>query len=141
MAHPIHPMIVHFPIAAWSLATLADIVSLSIGGVAGDFAGMALLIGVVTAFLAMLAGLPELEKIKKGSLAMSTAKWHILLITLAASLYVISLLLRIKEMTLQPPGILAAGFSLSGFIFLCIAGWMGAQLVYQYGVGVEKSDE
>ena len=64
--HPLHPAIVHFPIACWTLAVVADFASLRIGETAWHWSGGLLAVGCGMALLAMLAGLMELPRIPEG---------------------------------------------------------------------------
>src|SRR3546814_14287794 len=51
--HPLHPALVHFPVACWSLATIADVASLWLGQPAWWLAGVLLVIGTIAALAAM----------------------------------------------------------------------------------------
>ena len=70
--HPLHPALVHFPVACWSLATFADLASLRLGEPAWRLAGMMLAIGTLSALAAMGAGLFEFARIAEGSPALPT---------------------------------------------------------------------
>lgn len=140
MRHPIHPMLVHFPIATWFISTLGDIAGLFIGGQqVGWMAGVLLAIGTVTALLAMVAGLMELGKIDQQSPAMKIANQHMMLIMTSWSFYAVSLFLRLEENHLIQPGAIAIALSVAGLVTLCIGGWMGGKLVYEHGVGTHPS--
>lgn len=136
MKHPIHPMLVHFPIATWFLATMADIASLFTNEQVGWVAGVLLIIGTITALLAMITGLLELGKIDPQNPALKIANQHMILIMISWSFYAVSLFLRLDGTQLEQPGLIAISFSILGFIFLCCAGWMGGKLVYEHGVGI-----
>ena len=136
MKHPIHPMLVHFPIATWFLATIADITSLFTNEQVGWVAGVLLVIGTITALLAMMTGLLELGKIDQQSPALKIANQHMILIMISWSFYAVSLFLRLNGTQLEQPGLMAVSFSIIGLIFLCSAGWMGGKLVYEHGVGI-----
>lgn len=139
MSHPIHPLLVHFPIAAWFFATIGDIASLFLGEQVGWFAGVLLVIGTITALFAMVAGLIELAKIDPQSAAMQIANQHMVLALISWSLYTVSLFLRLEGTTLTQPTILAVIFSVIGLLFLWAAGLKGGKLVYEYGIGIQKS--
>ncbi|MER2512400.1 MAG: DUF2231 domain-containing protein [Nitrosomonas ureae] len=140
MKHPIHPMLVHFPIATWFLATIADITSLFTNEQVGWVAGVLLVIGTITALLAMMTGLLELGKIDQQSPALKIANQHMILIMISWSFYAVSLFLRLNGTQLEQPGLMAISFSIIGLIFLCSAGWMGGKLVYEHGVGIKKEN-
>lgn len=136
MKHPLHPALVHFPVACWSLATASDLLGLFWGAPAWRFAGVVLAIGTITAIVAMLAGFVELLKVEAGSPAIRIANLHMLLAASAWSCYAASLLLRLEGVTARQPGALEIGLSTAGFAALCVTGWLGGKLVYGHGIGV-----
>lgn len=138
MSHPLHPALVHFPIACWSLATVADLASLHWGEPAWRFAGNVMAIGTLAAIGAMATGFIELLKVDADSPATPDLNRHMLLIVTAWSCYAASLFLRLDGTTLTRPETLHLGLSAAGFLVLCAAGWFGGKLVYQHGVGVRK---
>jgi uncharacterized membrane protein len=141
MKHPIHPMLVHFPIATWFLATIADIASLFTNEQVGWVAGVLLVIGTITALLAMMTGLLELGKIDQQNPAMKVANQHMILILTSWSCYAVSLFLRLNGTQLEQPGSIAIALSIIGLAFLCSAGWLGGKLVYEYGVGMQQKNQ
>lgn len=143
MKHPLHPALVHFPIACWTLATLADVGSHWWGEPAWRFAGSLLLIGAVGALATMAAGFVELMRIPNDSPALRVANRHLLMAVITWSSYTASLMLRVHDKTLHAPDTLALALSGAGFLALCATGWLGGVLVYTHGVGVrrEATDE
>jgi uncharacterized membrane protein len=139
MSHPLHPALVHFPIACWSLATVADVASLAWGKPAWMLAGALLAIGTVAALAAMATGFIELLKVDAGHPATRDLNRHMLLVMAAWSAYAASLFLRLDGRTLTRPDAVDLGLSVAGFVVLCVAGWFGGKLVYGYGLGVDKS--
>ena len=133
--HPLHPALVHFPVACWSLATIADLASLWLGQPAWWLAGVLLAIGTIAALAAMGAGLFEFARIAEGSPALADARTHMLLAMTAWVLYAASLLLRLQGMHLVEPAWPAIATSIAGFLCLAAAGWLGGKLVYQHGIG------
>lgn len=138
MRHPLHPALVHFPVACWSLATLADLASLHWGEPAWRFAGISMAIGIVIAIAAMVAGLVDFLKLGDDHPAIADVNRHMLLAMTAWGCYAASLFLRLDGTTLTQPGTLEVGLSVAGFIVLCTTGWFGGKLVYTHGVGVGK---
>lgn len=146
MNHPLHPALVHFPIACWSLATLADIASLWLGQPAWWLAGVLMAIGTLAALAAMGAGLFELVKIDEASPALRLAHFHVLAAMAAWLAYAASLFLRLDlpmdgTTPLAAPGPLAISLSVAGFGCLAVAGWLGGTLVYGHGVGVRRDPD
>jgi uncharacterized membrane protein len=133
--HPLHPALVHFPVACWSLATIADLASPWLGQPAWWLAGVLLAIGTVTALAAMGAGLYEFARIPEGNPGLADARRHMLLAMAAWTLYAASLLLRLQGTTLVAPAWPALAASVAGFLCLGTAGWLGGKLVYRHRIG------
>jgi uncharacterized membrane protein len=138
MSHPLHPALVHFPIACWSLATAADLASLLWGKPAWMLAGVLLAIGTATAIAAMATGVIELMKVDTEHPASKDLNRHMILVLTAWGFYATSLFLRLRGTTLTQPDAVDIGLSAAGFVFLGAAGWFGGKLVYGHGLGVEK---
>jgi uncharacterized membrane protein len=136
MRHPLHPALVHFPIACWSLATLGDLASLVSGEPAWRLAGTLLVAGIGFSIPAMLAGLVELARVAGESPAIKDVNRHMIVVMCALAFYTASLFLRLQGMHLGKPGLLAIGTSVLGFVFLAAAGWLGGKLVYGHRLGV-----
>lgn len=136
--HPLHPALVHFPVACWSLATFADLASQRFGEHAWGLGGILLLVGSVMALPAMLAGLYEMTRIPAGSPALRTAYVHMAAMLGAFSLYLSSLLLRAEHFQLHQPGNASLVLDIAGFLALALGGWQGGKLVYQHGIGMHQ---
>jgi len=134
--HPLQPVLVHFPIACWSLATVADIASPWWGEPAWRLAGMLLVVGTVTAIAAMATGFVELMKVRNDSPAIGDIHRHMSLVVGAWTLYAASLFLRLHGTTLTRPGAVDIALSVGGFLLLCAGAWFGGKLVYGYRLGV-----
>jgi uncharacterized membrane protein len=136
MRHPLHPALVHFPIACWSLATVADLASLVWGEPAWRLAGMLLLAGIGFSIPAMLAGFLELARVAEDNPAIRDVNRHMIMVMCALAFYTASLFLRLHGTRFVEPGWLAIGSSVLGFLFLAAAGWLGGRLVYGHRLGV-----
>jgi uncharacterized membrane protein len=143
MRHPLHPALVHFPIACWSLATAADAAGLAgFGGASLTAAAAALLaIGVAAGLAAMLAGLFEFVRLGNGHPAEPAVQRHMAWALAAWTCYAASLFLRLDGMHPVAPGVLALGLGALGFGCLAVTGWLGGTLVYTHGVGARASAE
>ena len=138
MSHPLHPAVVHFPIACWSLATAADMASLWWGKPAWMLAGALLALGTLIALAAMASGFIELLKVDAEHPATRDLNLHLLLMLGAWCLYATSLFLRLQGTALTQPGTVELGLSVAGFVVLGTGGWFGGKLVYTHGVGMGK---
>jgi uncharacterized membrane protein len=133
--HPIHPLLVHFPIALWTGAGIAE----AGGWIAGEplwwcvsYACHAL--GIVMAPIAMVFGFLDYRTIGHEHPAQNTAVTHMLAMSTAWLFFVMSLGLR----GLTPAATPSIWASVAAFVALAammIGGWHGGQLVYRYGVG------
>lgn len=141
MKHPIHPLLVHFPIACWVLASLADF-----GGLGWrpewlwpTAAGL-IAVGCGFGLLAAGAGFLELIKLGPEHPAQRTAMAHMTLALMTWCLYAGALVLRVRGGALVPPGTAALALDALGLASVLVTGWLGGQLVYRHGVGVMRQD-
>ncbi|HET8899189.1 MAG TPA: DUF2231 domain-containing protein [Rhodanobacteraceae bacterium] len=134
MRHPLHPALVHFPVACWSLAVAADFASLRYGHAAWQWSAGLLSVGCGMALVAMLAGMLELARVPEGA-AMRDAFAHMGAMLAALTLFATRLLLGLDHFEALPPTTLSLVLDIAGFIALGIGGWLGGRLVYGHGVG------
>lgn len=137
--HPLHPMIIPFPIAFLSGALVTDVVWWAR---ATEFwAQMSFWLiaaGVVTGVLAAILGLVDFLTIER--VRAHAAGWiHLGGNALALILAAINLWLRWDDMTtaVMPWGIV---LSVVIVILLTIGGWFGGELAYRHKVGVIEED-
>lgn len=132
--HPIHPMLVPFPIVGFVGAFLADVMYTLNGGPAWASASHWLLgLGLAFAVLAAVTGLTDFfgnERVRR----LSDALKHMLANVTAVVLEIVNLLLRLGNDDFIP----GTGVYLSGIVVLILlySGWKGGDLVYKHGVGV-----
>ena len=132
--HPIHPMIVPFPIACFVGALVADLYFVSNGESGWATASNWLLgIGIGMALLAAIAGFTDFfgDRLVRGhSDAIKHMAANLTLVVLEAA----NLLLRFGN----PDFIPSTGVYLSGIavLILLYSGWKGGELVFRHGVGV-----
>ena len=103
-----------------------------------EISGMLLVLGIITAVIAMFVGLNELDKIKEESPAKPVVNKHMIFALLTSFLYSSSLFMRMEGTTFVNPDLIALCLSIAGFICLCITGFLGGTLVYKFGIGVEE---
>jgi uncharacterized membrane protein len=132
--HPLHPAIVHFPIACWTLVVVADFASLRIGETAWQWSGGLLAVGCSTALLAMLAGLMELPRVPDGP-ALRDTYLHMGAMIVALMFFALRLLLRLDHLQPLAPDGLSLFLDAGGFLALVAGGWLGGRLVYGHGIG------
>ena len=133
--HPIHPMLIPFPIVCFILTFLCDILyTWGQTGIA-PATNWLLGIGLVMAALAAVAGLIDFfgDKRIQGADAIK----HMLANVTAVVLEIVNLFLRLKN----PDAIASTGVYLSGVVVLILlySGWKGGDLVFRHGIGVRDS--
>lgn len=138
--HPIHPMLVHFPVAFWTVAAAAYIAeAASVGEAAAAIAKFSNVTGLIVAIFAMTAGLLELRMIDSQSEAMRVATWHMMAMATSWVCFLLALVLPIAAGTLRHSAAQLAGVASAGvgFLLMMVGGWLGGRLVYEFRVGVK----
>jgi len=139
MGHPLHPAMVHFPVAGWTAAAATDALFLALRDpLWWTLSRWLLAVGTVTALGAMTAGLMDLAALAPGGPAQRRALRHMYLMSCAWTVYAVDLLVRLLGAAGTPSALLAwVGLALSalGFVVLFAGTHVGAQLVYDLGVG------
>jgi uncharacterized membrane protein len=136
MRHPLHPMLVHVPVACWLLAPLSDGAALATGW-ALLWTVSALLIGVGVFWGALAATAGAMDYARAQAVAPRLVKAHALLMASAWTVALLSLFGRIAERQVIVPApwwAVAACFATAAVM---IAGaWCGGEMVYGRGIGV-----
>jgi uncharacterized membrane protein len=143
LGHPLHPALVHFPIACWGLTVLSDGAAYFLGfGEWWRFSGMLNAAGVAFALPAMVAGMADLAALGDRPEPVKIAYRHMGLMGTAWLFFSASLYLRMGEGGfLEVPGMAAVWSSLAGFLLTAWGGWCGAELVYRYKMGVVSPEK
>ncbi len=137
LGHPLHPAIVHFPVASWTATVVTDILFLATGSVTWwQISQWLLVIGSVTALGAMTAGFMDLVALPQGQPAQRRALIHMYVMATAWTIYVVDLLVRFLGGGVSALlGWIGLALSVVGFGALFVGTHLGAQLVYDLGVG------
>ena len=132
--HPIHPMLIPFPIVCFVGTLVTDIVySRNLDPGWATASHWLLGIGLVMAALAAAAGLTDYlgdQKLR----GLGDALKHMLANVTAVVLELVNLVLRLNNNDF----IASTGVWISGVVLLILldSGWKGGDLVYRHGVGV-----
>ena len=132
--HPIHPMLIPFPIVCFILTFAADIIyTRSHDAIWATASIWLLVVGLVMAALAAVAGLTDFlgdDRIR----AASDALKHMLANVTAVVLELVNAILRWKDTGF----IDSTGVYISGIVVLILlySGWKGGDLVFRHGIGV-----
>jgi uncharacterized membrane protein len=144
MGHPIHPMLIPFPIALWVFSLLADVVYLLGGDAAWRdwIAFYSLLGGIIGAAAAAVFGIIDWLSIKDHAVK-RTADWHARLNVIALLIFAASFYLRTTGGSNWTGGSLTIPVSLSvlGVILITISGYLGGELVFRHAVGVNPQSD
>ena len=140
LRHPIHPMLVHFPIGLFFLSLLLDIASFVFPNVPNLVlpSFYAISLGLVTALLAAVPGFADYTDIRRDHPAKRIATVHMILNLIVVTLYLINLAIRFSadvDLKVHP---LAFLLSLVGVALLSVSGYLGGRLVYDDGIGVGR---
>src|SRR5260370_16847657 len=137
MGHPIHPMLVNFPIGLLVTSAVFDIIHLVTGN--GYWSGIAfwmIAAGIVTGLLAAVVGTIDALAIPSGTRAKSVSLLHGTGNVLILVLFAISWALRFS-IPGNPP-VIAYILSFFGAALLGVTGWLGGELTLRLGIGVDE---
>jgi uncharacterized membrane protein len=141
--HPIHPMLIPFPLALWSTSFAVDILFyFTRHATLLVIAKFMIAAGCLAAVAAAIPGIIDWLAIKDGEVK-RVANWHARLNIAALVIFAISLFLRMGNYSHLVGRRLTIPFLLSlvGVILIVISGWLGGELVFRYGVGHIREEE
>jgi uncharacterized membrane protein len=131
--HPVHPMLVGIPIGLWVFSFACDLVFLVTKAPAWNVtACYALGGGIVGAAAAAFPGLMDGLYLRKSPI-FRTVLLHVALNLFALLMFAMSFLSRL----IQTPFSWSLALSVLGLLPLAFGGWLGGELVFVHGVGVE----
>ena len=130
---------VHFPVASWTATVVTDVLYLVLQDpLWWTISRWLIVVGVVTALGAMTAGFVDLVALPTGGPGQKRALRHMYLMASAWTVFTADLLVRFLGAAGSPSAVLAwacTGLSVIGFFVLFAGTHVGAQLVYDLGVG------
>ena len=138
--HPIHPMLVHFPIGFLVLSFLLDLVSLAFPEVPGLLRGSfyAMLLGIIAALLAAVPGIVDYSEIRRDHPGKVVATRHMILNLMVVAIYGINLWIRSSALSDPKISLLPFLLSIIGIGLLSVSGYLGGRLVYDEGIAVGR---
>lgn len=140
--HPIHPMLVTLPIGGWVASMLADIAYLTTRHLFWyDMAWWAMAFGLAGALLAAIPGLIDYTTLAPRRVStQATAFTHLVLNLSVSAAYLVNLILRANYACAVGGAMIGVtALSCVSITVLAIAGWLGGQLVYDEGVGLDAN--
>src|SRR6185312_4903283 len=137
--HPIHPMLVVFPIGLWIFSLICDVISTGASTPATwqTVAFYTMVGGTVGALCAAIPGLVDLVSLKAVPSVQKLAVAHMVINLVAVVLYIINIWIRSGHPTnMKAPLTL----SIVGVVLIAVSGWIGGQMVHVHGVGVSTRE-
>ena len=134
--HPVHPMLIVFPLGLLATAVIFDVIFLISG--TRDWAVVSYYMigaGVIGGLAAALFGWLDWFAIPRGTRAKNIGLWHGALNVIVVGLFLLSWLLRRENPALPSTEAVVAG--LLGVAIAAVSGWLGGELVDRLGVGVD----
>ena len=136
--HPIHAMLVPFPIGLLVFSLVCDLIFLAGwgGAVWNDVAFYTMAGGIVGALLAAVPGLIDFLSLRDAK-TRRLATVHLVLNLSVVAMFAANWWLRTTSL---PGAALPVALSVVGVLVLGVSGWLGGEMVYVHGVGVEPPE-
>jgi uncharacterized membrane protein len=136
--HPLHPMLVAFPIGLWMFSLVCDLLfRFGSGEVVWHLmAWYTLVAGVIGAVVAAIPGLIDFFSIRDPR-AGKVGMIHLVLNVALVTLYSVNAWIRT---ILEPDAVLPVLLSVVGVAGLVVTGWLGGELVYIHKVSVAQAE-
>jgi uncharacterized membrane protein len=138
--HPVHPMLVHAPIACWLLTSFFDALAIA---TQGDFfwqvAALMAAVGVAAGALAAMAGAMDFSRAQSQAPKLVLA--HASLMSGAWVLALVSLIGRVNAsyQAILPAPWWAVTASATAVLLMIVGAWCGGEMVYGRGIGVDRA--
>lgn len=140
IGHPLHTLVIHFPIGLWGMSLLLDLIGLL--DVGGDWipagARWCLAIGTCFAVVACLTGIVDWLGVRRDHPAQQAILIHMILNITATCLYLFNTILRFGFGDSSAAWWLTIMLSTFGYILVMYSGYLGGTIVYDYGIGVGR---
>jgi uncharacterized membrane protein len=138
-SHPIHPMLVPFPIALWIFSLASDCIYLfGFGGpVWKDVALYTMVGGIIGGLMAAIPGYIDYRSLTD-PVTIRVARMHMVINVALVFFFTINAGLRVVN---GPQALLPVILSFVGVAALGVSGWLGGELVYVQGVAVQPQRE
>jgi uncharacterized membrane protein len=134
--HPVHPMLIVFPLGLLATAVIFDIIYLVSGNTQWTVVAYYMIgAGVIGGLGAAVFGWLDWIGIPGGTRAKRIGLWHGIGNVAVLALFAVSWVLRRDNPEAPPTGAIVAG--LIGVMLAAITSWLGGELVDRLGVGVD----
>lgn len=136
LGHPVHPMVIVFPLGLLPAAVACDIIYLVRGNPNWAHISYWLIAaGVLSGIVAAFFGFIDWLALPNGTRAKRIGLWHAVLMDLVLVLFAISWWLRRSGP--NSPTTLAIGLGIIAAGLALVGGWLGGELVYRLTVGID----
>lgn len=137
LGHPIHPMLIVFPLGLLSTAVIFDVLYVVTGNAdLATFSYWALVAGIIGGLSAAVFGLLDWLAVPAGTRAKAVGLMHGAGNVVVVALFAVSFVLRMNDATYLP-SILPLLFGVAGAAIALFTAWLGGELVYRLRVGVD----
>lgn len=136
MGHPIHQMLIVFPLGLLAMAVVFDLLALGLGqGYWSEIAYWMIAAGVATGLLAAPFGAVDWFAIPSGTRAKRIGAVHGIGNVVVVVLFAVSWLMRGDVPA--APSVVALTLSFAGGSLALVTGWLGGELVGRLAIGVD----
>jgi uncharacterized membrane protein len=144
LGHPLHPIIVHVPVATWLGALIFDLLSRFAfdGNAVVRLSFYSIALGLLSTLLAVPTGIADWSEIKKEKPAWKIGLSHMALNLVASAVFAVNLGLRVKTFqTADRVATVPLFASIAGVVFLVAGAYLGGRMVYDRGIGVARTSK
>jgi uncharacterized membrane protein len=135
--HPVHQMLIVFPLGLLAMATIFDVVRLVTGKAVLGIASYYMIgAGVLSGLVAAVFGLIDWLGIPANTRARAVGAWHAIGNVLVVLLFAASWWIRRGDA--ETPASFAFLLAVTGTALALVTSWLGGELVDRLGVGVHE---
>ncbi len=137
LGHPVHPMLIVFPLGLFSVAAIFDIIHVSTqNGHWADVSYWMIASGIVGGLIAAVFGTIDWLGIPEGTRAKYIGLVHGISNVVVVLLFIVSWFMRRPKPA--APSMTALVLGWIGIVIALFSGWLGGELVYRLNVGVDR---
>jgi uncharacterized membrane protein len=137
LGHPIHPMLIVFPLGLLTVAAIFDVIYTSTqNGRWAELSYWMIASGIIGGLIAAVFGAIDWFGIPEGTRAKYIGLTHGLSNVIVVTLFIVSWFMR--RANPATPGMTAMILGWIGIAIALFASWLGGELVYRLNVGVDR---
>jgi uncharacterized membrane protein len=136
LGHPVHPMLIVYPLAFLTAAVVLDIVYwINATAFLATVSYWCVVVGVLSGVFAAIFGFIDWLALPNGTRAKRIGLWHAGVMDVVIILFAVSWWLR--HTAPDAPSVPTIILEVIGILFGLLGGWLGGELVYRLSVGVD----